>query len=199
MNFYISLTRKNRQFRSFVYKILEYKARKDYKLIAPYLKRMDKVLDIGAGTCNLCNMFNKKGFKTTALDVVDLSLIKGVKPVLFNGRTMPFKNKEFDVALMVTVLHHIKDQKSVLLEAKRVAKKVIVIEDIYRSQLERYMVLAWDSLVNFEFIGHPHTNRDDKDWKNYFEELGYRIVLSEIDLFRPPIPLQGIYVLSSTR
>ena len=51
-----------------------------------------------------------------------------------------------------------------------------------------------DSLVNLEFRGHPHTNRDDNQWKQTFHQMGLKVVAE--DEFRTLIFFrQKIYVL----
>jgi len=48
--------------------------------------------------------------------------------VIYDGKTLPFDNEEFDVSLLNETLHHCEDPESVLIEARRVAKSVYVIE-----------------------------------------------------------------------
>jgi len=30
--------------------------------------------------------------------------------------------------------------------------------------------------MNFEFIGHPHSNKSDKQWRKTFEDLGLKLL-----------------------
>jgi len=62
-----------------------------------------------------------------------------------------------------------------LLEAKRVSKKIIIIEEIYTNIFNKYLTYFIDSLLNLEFIGHPHTNKTDKEWKLLFGQLGLKL------------------------
>ena len=112
----------------------------------------------------------------TSLDITDKTIVPGVRPVLYDGARMPFEDDEFDVALAITVLHHIEDPDATLREMRRVARRLIVIEEVYENAFQRYATYAIDSLFNLEFIGHPHTNRTDAAWREAFQRLGLRVV-----------------------
>ena len=153
-----------------------YKAEKIVKQIEPYLNKHYKILDIGSGLCTVCEILRIKGYQTTPLDVQDLSFVDGIKPILYDGDKIPFNENEFDISLISTVLHHISHPKKILREAKRVSKKIIVVEDIYYNVLHRYLTYFFDSLSNWEFIGHPHKNKNDKGWKQTFKNLGLKLI-----------------------
>ncbi|MCR4311949.1 MAG: class I SAM-dependent methyltransferase [Candidatus Uhrbacteria bacterium] len=136
--------------------------------IAPYLQHDDRVLEIGAGSCQVSTVLMAKSFDVTMVDVVDKSLIDGVSPIVYDGKHLPFRDREFDVALFLNVLHHIADPDAALREAKRVARRIVIHEDIYNSIWQKYLTFGMDSVTNLEFIGHPHTNRDDAGWKQTF-------------------------------
>lgn len=38
------------------------------------------------------------------------------------------------------------------------------------------MTYFFDSLLNLEFVGHPHSNKSDKQWKKTFENLDLKLV-----------------------
>ena len=48
--------------------------------------------------------------------------------MIYDGKNLPFDNLEFDVSLLNETLHHCEDPESVLIEARRVAKSIYVIE-----------------------------------------------------------------------
>ncbi len=145
------------------------------KEVYRYLNKTDNIIDIGAGTCNICAVLKEKGFKTTPLDVQNLSFVGEIKPVIYDGREIPFADKSFDVSLLLTVLHHTPVPKEIIKEAKRVSQKIIIIEDIYLNTFHKYLTCFVDSLLNFEFRGHPHTNKSDQEWKLLFKELGLKL------------------------
>jgi len=146
--------------------------------ILPHLRITDKILDIGTGNAVLCQKLREKKYRVIPLDIKNLSFTKEVKPVLYDGTNIPFKDKYFDVALLITMLHHTPLPEKILSEAKRVAKKIIIIEEIYSNSINRYMTYFIDSLFNFEFSGHPHTNKTDAGWKEAFDRLELKLLHS---------------------
>lgn len=139
----------------------------------------NKVLDIGSGDCDVAKKLKEIGFNVTPLDIKNRSHIKSVQPVLYDGKHIPFENNLFDTALLIFVMHHTKDPVELLKEAKRVSKKRLIIkEDIYRNEKEKLMTYISDSFVNFEFFGHPHSNKPDIEWKAVFSDLNLNLVSS---------------------
>ena len=92
---------------------------------------------------------------------------------------MPFKDKQFGTSLILFVLHHTPDPAEVLVEAKRVSKRILVFEDIVTSPTHKSLTAALDSLVNLEFFDQPHTNKSDQEWRSLFGELGLKVLGQE--------------------
>lgn len=160
-------------------RIWKFRAEDVDEKISSYLQAGDKILDIGAGSCQVTEILLKKGFEAVALDVANLSVVDGIKPVIYGGENIPFDDNSYDVSLLISVLHHTKNPNQVLREAKRVAKRIIVMEDIYHDDLHKYLTYAMDSIVNLEFFGHPHSNNDDREWKKIFKKLGLKLLDSK--------------------
>ncbi|MFN2340148.1 MAG: class I SAM-dependent methyltransferase [Halanaerobium sp.] len=146
-----------------------------YERIEAFIDKNETLLDLGAGKCALSYKLKKEGFEVTPVDVQDLSFHPEIKPLIYDGQHLPFADDSFDTVLLLTVLHHIPDPELVLKEALRVGRKVIVIEDVYNSQLQKYLTYFTDSLFNFEFVGHPHTNKKDQEWKKLFKKLNLEL------------------------
>jgi ubiquinone/menaquinone biosynthesis C-methylase UbiE len=143
--------------------------------IKKYLNKSDKILDIGSGPGSVYMLLKKKGFNVVPVDVQDLSFTNEAKPIIYNGEKLPFKNGNFDVALILTVLHHTPYPERIVLEAMRVAKRIIVIEDVYYNKIQKYLTYFLDSFLNLEFLGHPHSNKDDNGWQALFRRLGLKL------------------------
>ena len=158
-------------------------ARFKLRRIRKYLAPSDRILDIGAGAGSICTLIEAEGYDVTPLDVEDRTLSERIKPVIYDGRTIPYSDKSFDKALILTVLHHTEDPERVLSEAKRVTSNIIIIEDIYTNNFQQYLTYVFDSLFNFEFTGHPHSNKTDSEWKELFGKLGLTLVDSRYDAF----------------
>jgi ubiquinone/menaquinone biosynthesis C-methylase UbiE len=144
--------------------------------ISTYLQPEDKILDIGSGNCFLAERLQSQNYDVTTLDVVNKSKVSIITPIIYNGRDIPFEDSTFDVALLITVMHHAKDPVRVLSEAKRVAKRIIIMEDLYSGQAQKYATFLMDSVLNLEFFGHPHTNKTNKEWLQTFENLGLNVI-----------------------
>lgn len=143
--------------------------------IEPYLNGGDRILDIGSGSCTITKTLRRQGFETIPLDIENLSIYEDLPAVIYDGSNIPFGNKEFSVALLITVLHHINEPEVVLREALRVAKRVIVVEDIYSTIWRKYLTYFLDSCVNLEFKDHPRSNRTDREWQETFLRLGTEV------------------------
>lgn len=140
--------------------------------LAPLLRKGERILDIGAGGCTVAAGLRELGHDIHPVDIRDQSCVPSLRPQLYDGERLPFTDQSFDVALLITVLHHIADPDQTLREAQRVAKRLIIQEDLYNSTWQRYATYAMDSLLNLEFFGHPHTNRNDAGWRAAFARLG---------------------------
>jgi ubiquinone/menaquinone biosynthesis C-methylase UbiE len=132
------------------------------------------ILDIGMGSGSIAYFFRKKGYGVTSLDVTHLSIYDDLKPVIYDGKEMPFKKQEFDTAVIIHVLHHCGDSLKVLEEAKRTTKRVVFIEDTYRNPLEWLLVAVGDSVTNFEFWWHKY--RSVLEWRKVIASKGWKLV-----------------------
>lgn len=167
-------------------------AKKTIEKIEPFLES-SFILDIGMGsgavTCLLTNM----GYKVIGGDVINLCIFNDVKPIILNGHHLPFVDCTFDVALLTYVLHHCEEPQKVFREAKRVAKRVIVIEDTYRNLLEKIFVSLNDAIGNFEFF--PHEYHTEDEWEYIIEQNGWnRIAFLPWTQF-PGWPIYSRYLL----
>jgi SAM-dependent methyltransferase len=158
-----------------LYRLARWRVREKLSAIAPFLNKADRILDVGAGNCVLCESLQQAGFEVTPLDIENLSFLKDISPVLYDGKTIPFAEDTFDVALVITVLHHTSDPDALLAEVSRVARRLIVVEEVYQNRAEKYYTYAIDSLFNWEFFDHPRSNRTDAGWKAAFEKLGLMV------------------------
>ncbi len=147
--------------------------------LAPFLQHLpagSRILDIGSGGGLATSVLRELGMEVVPLDIMNGAYDATVAPVVYNGEQIPFGDKSFDVALLLTVLHHIQTPEPVLNEAARVAHKVMIIEDIYNNTLQRYLTYAADKMVNLFYAPCPHTNKSDAGWKAHFKESGFVLV-----------------------
>ncbi len=157
------------------------RAEKTAKDAIKYLNPNDKIIDIGSGNCNVCDLLIKDSFDVTPVDVKNLSLVENIKPIIYDGKTLPFQDNQFDVALILFVLHHCQNPEEIIMEATRVSKRIIIMEDIYTSKPHKFLTCVLDSALNQEFIEHPHSNKKDSDWKMIFKQFGLNVILSKYE------------------
>ena len=100
------------------------------ELFRPYIEGIDSVLDVGTGTSLSVHIFaeNFPKVRYYIVDVVDIRKRKKLPFLIYDGKNLPFDNLEFDVSILNETLHHCEDSESVLIEARREAKSVYVIE-----------------------------------------------------------------------
>ncbi len=176
MGLFVDILRRSRHGRRFIYKVGVGRATDLVGRIEPYLKPGDQVLDIGCGNCNISEVLQSRGTAVVPVDVQNGSFVETITPMIYDGRTLPFRDDQFDVGLLITVLHHTPDPEKIVREAMRVCRRLIVVEDVYKNTPHKYFTYAMDSLVNLEFLGHPHANKDDAGWRSLFSRLGLRVL-----------------------
>lgn len=171
--------RNNKFINTIVKKIDLFRAENYVKNIFNFFNTEDNILDIGSGFSSISKKLIDMKFNVKSLDINNSSLYPDIKPVVYDGKNIPFKKNEFDASIFIVVLHHIKEQELVIREAMRVSKKIIITEEVYSNLLEKYLLFFYDSLVNLEFVGHPHTNRTEEQWNCLFKKLKLKIIKKE--------------------
>jgi len=116
------------------------------------------ILDIGCATGEYCQKLTELGFKCIGIDINEKYIQKanenGVEAYLMEGTNLNFPDKSFETILLFEVLEHVNNPESVLKEAKRVAKKNILITvpnctDF--SKLTRYS-LTYDHMLEEDHV-----------------------------------------------
>ncbi len=174
------------------------RAKTKKKLFGKFISSNSKIIDIGTGSGQYSLTLKNAGHTITSVDIKDRTNTKFITPILYDGKKLPFENNSFDVSLLITVLHHCPEPDIVFKEALRVSKKrLIILEDVYRSHLMKYLTWGMDRLVNLEFFGHPHTNKSEEEWEALFKANGLTIThkqkLKVLLIFS-----QVLYVLDKT-
>lgn len=90
----------------------------------------NKILDFGCATGNYIVELEKLGFACVGVDVneryIELASKKGVEAYVINEK-LPFEDRTFDTVIMFELLEHVQDPAKILEEAKRAARKNILI------------------------------------------------------------------------
>jgi SAM-dependent methyltransferase len=112
-------------------------------LLTPHLETGASVLDIGCGEGYVLDELRARGVPDVqGVDIVDIRRNKEYPFRLYDGQTLPFPDRSFDLVVLSFVLHHVpNDRKLVLIEeALRVSRaKVVIVEDTPSSAFDRLM------------------------------------------------------------
>ena len=137
------------------------------KYIDQYLKKDDRIIDIGAGPGRYSLYYKNKGYDVTAVEYVrpNIGMLKAKDPdikVIEASATdlSMFKDDEFDIAIMFGPMYHLyknEDKLKALLEAKRITKKYIFVTYI----MNEY------SIIQYAFIENNYKQIKDKLDDNY--------------------------------
>lgn len=165
------------------------------KRVSRYLNTNEKILDFGAGDCRIAEcLIEKYQLNVTTVDVIDYNKTK-LKLILYDGKKLPFGDKDFDAVLAVFVFHHIdkEKQEDAFKELIRVFKsKIIIIEDTPKNRAEKIFWKMWDWLLN---LGHgtkmTYSARTTDGWEKLFSKLSLKIKTQEN--FRPWQPALGMF------
>lgn len=158
-----------------------FRAEKISRMIASYLCRGDSVLDIGSGTGrNAWKVRSDSKVTVYCTDIVDYFQYKKKLPFFrADALHLPLQTGSVDIALLVFVLHHTKDHRGILREAKRVARRrVIVFEDEHTGPLSRAVLIAVDYVSNrvrSAKVPVPYTFRTRQQWVEQFAAEGLTV------------------------
>ncbi len=129
------------------------------------------VLDLGAGLGGYSAALAERGFEVVALDVipeyVERARALGVDARHYDGERLPLGDGAVDTVILVEVLEHLEDPAALLREARRVARREVLVTTPNCS--ERF------DPVPVEF-GHML----DVDHRQFFTEDSLRSLLREV-------------------
>jgi SAM-dependent methyltransferase len=112
----------------------------------------------------------------------------------FDGATIPYSNGFFDVAMFVDVLHHTDDPMSLLREAVRVAKAVLIKDHTLTGFGASVILRLMDRLANER---HGVVLRNNywtrRQWDEAFAALGVEIRVRRTALGLYPWPASWIF------
>ena len=164
--------------------------------IAEMLPKNASVLDVGSGDglIALLVMQQRPDVKIRGVDVLARET-SHIPVTLFDGKTLPFSDKEFDAAMMVDVLHHAADQQRLLSEMRRVVKHSIVIKDHVVQGL-----FAWRTLAFMDWVGNarygvslPYAYWTQGEWDRAFADLKLSVAEKRTSLGIYPWPASVVF------
>ncbi len=101
-----------------------------------------------------------------------------VETQLYDGKSLPFADRSFDLVYSVDVLHHCPDPVASLRNALRCSNRLLLLKDhTWRTKWGKYSLAVLDELGNRKF-GIPCVYQYQRrfDWFPVIEESGFRLV-----------------------
>jgi len=153
------------------------RAQTKLKLFGDFILPHSKIIDIGCGSGQFSSILRLLNHQVTAVDVVNKTNADDIKPIIYDGKTLPFKDLSFDISMLITVLHHCPQPEVVFKEAVRVSNdKIFILEDVYNNWLMKRLTWFMDSVMNWEFRGHPHSNKSEEAWEALFKSHQLKLI-----------------------
>ncbi len=154
------------------------------------------VLDVGCGdgTIDALMLNRRPDITIRGVDVLVRPAAK-IAVEWFDGDRLPFADKSFDVVCFVDVLHHTKDPTILLKEAKRVARKFLVLKD---HTMDGW--LAYQTLRFMDWVGNahhgvvlPYNYWPEQQWRATFAALHMPIAQWNADVGLYPYPASLVF------
>jgi len=135
-------------------------------------------LDVGCGDGQLASalMQQRPDIKIGGLEV----LVRPQAPIIvkkFDGYSIPYEDKSFDLVMFIDVLHHTEHAQALLEDAVRVARQTILIKDHLLSG-----IFAGTTLRFMDYVGNqrhgvalPYCYWSQQQWLEVFEKLQVRV------------------------
>jgi ubiquinone/menaquinone biosynthesis C-methylase UbiE len=143
--------------------------------LAELLPPNASVLDVGCGPGTLTARVAAQRPDCTFRGIDVMVRPDSVIPVdLFDGQHIPLADASVDVVMFVDVLHHTDDPNVLLREARRVARRCVVIKDHRRDGF-----LAGPTLRVMDWVGNahhgvrlPYNYLSEREWREAFAAAG---------------------------
>lgn len=102
----------------------------------------------------------------------------GVKPVLFDGKKLPFPDRAFELSAAVDVLHHCPNPLEALHEVLRCTAKQFLLKDhTCAGRLDRALLIALDEIGNRRFgVASPGHYQERWGWEPSLRAAGFERV-----------------------
>jgi ubiquinone/menaquinone biosynthesis C-methylase UbiE len=99
------------------------------------INEIRSLIDVGAGQGALVDILSKSGragrivaaeVSPSGVDAIASRKLHGVEIVKFDGYKLPFKDKEFDIAVCMHVLEHVDHERMFLREIARISRHAVI-------------------------------------------------------------------------
>jgi len=146
--------------------------------IEPLIPSNASVLDLGCGDGIVSHkIVQERGdIELFGVDVL-LRSSSFFPSVSFDGCKLPFGTGEFDVVMLIDVLHHTRDVSAIFLEAARVSKEHLLIKDHLADRILAKPTLRFMDIVgNLRYgVSLPFIYLSKSDWLELFQDFDLKI------------------------
>ena len=131
------------------------------------------VLDVGCGDGRLALQLQRERPDLTVRGLdVEVRPTAAIEVLTFDGRSIPLPDRSADIVLFCDVLHHVDGGEELLREAKRVARRGVVIKDHFAESRWDWAVLAFMDLVgNPRSVPQPRNYLSERAWRALWERV----------------------------
>jgi SAM-dependent methyltransferase len=136
------------------------------------------VLDVGCGDgmIDLLIMQYRPDVVISGVDILVRELTH-IPVKVYDGKTIPYDDRSFDVVMFIDVLHHTEYPEVLLREAKRVSRDIILLKDHIKDG-----IFAGTTLRLMDWVGNahhgvvlPYNYWTEQQWHKAFKALGLTI------------------------
>jgi ubiquinone/menaquinone biosynthesis C-methylase UbiE len=150
------------------------------KKLCTELKNCTRILDVGVGTGRLAEPLQNAGFEVVGIDIskkmISKAREKGVKNlVIADARFIPFRDKSFDTAISVHLLHLISEWKKALREVCRVTRHAMF--SLYEAHKDPVRQ-AYNSIMKQYGYEHNRPGKSEQDLKDSITPTKATFVIS---------------------
>lgn len=164
--------------------------------VAELLPKNAFVLDVGCGN----GAMDKKILDLRHdIKIIGIDVLKRERTdrhvTIFNGRNLPFPDKNFDCVLFIDTLHHTLNHKELMNEAVRVSAKNIIIKDHnLQNKISFYILKYMDWVGNKPYdVNLPFNYLRASEWNKIFQNLNLKKDKEIIRLNLYPFPFNLLF------
>jgi SAM-dependent methyltransferase len=150
-----------------------------------------RVLDVGCGDGLISAELQSRRPDLTVTGIDVLPRAHTHIPVeIFDGSRIPFADESFDVVLFCDVLHHTPAPTTLLHEARRVARRSVLIKDHNRDGVAagaRLRFMDWVGNSRFG-VALPYNYWTKSQWRDAWQEIGLQAdqIITDLGLYLLP-------------
>jgi len=158
--------------------------------------RGSTILDVGCGDGQIgANLANSgRDLSVRGIDVLIRPQVH-IPVTQFDGAKIPFEDGSFDVVMFVDVLHHTNDPSALLIEARRVTKRYLLLKDHFRTgPIGNVTLRAMDWFGNAHHgVVLPYNYLSESEWNRIYRRLELGVVKMKRKLSLYPFPAEMLF------